>query len=212
MRLIKLTDKNGFTRNNTKWGNNVTHFVSKPCNNPQLCTKDVIHAYRDVFDALLYNKQDADFRDPKYYIAKGKVVVKDDHKVGCYQLTTIKEIQIPKWSLKKNIIFRLYAIYCAEAVLHIFEEKYPNDNRPRKAIEAAKEYLKHPTEENKQAAYAYAAAAYDAAYAAYDAAAYAAYDAAAYATYWAKRADPNLDTDALKKRAIRNGSRRKGNN
>jgi hypothetical protein len=30
------------------------------------------------------------------------------------------------------------AIFCAERVLHIFEEKYPNDDRPRKAIEAAK--------------------------------------------------------------------------
>jgi hypothetical protein len=30
------------------------------------------------------------------------------------------------------------AIFCAEQVLHIFEDKYPNDDRPRKAIEAAK--------------------------------------------------------------------------
>jgi len=34
-----------------------------------------------------------------------------------------------------------YAIYAANLVLHIFEEKYPNDDRPRKAIEAAEEYL-----------------------------------------------------------------------
>ena len=30
------------------------------------------------------------------------------------------------------------AIFCAERVLPIFEAKYPNDDRPRKAIEAAK--------------------------------------------------------------------------
>jgi len=30
-----------------------------------------------------------------------------------------------------------YAIYAARLVLHIFEEKHPDDNRPRKAIEAA---------------------------------------------------------------------------
>ena len=47
-----------------------------------------------------------------------------------------------------------WAVYCAEKVLHIFEEKYPSDDRPRKAIEAAKEYLKTGTA---------AAAAYDAA-------------------------------------------------
>src|SRR6516165_6729745 len=30
------------------------------------------------------------------------------------------------------------AIFCAEQVRHIFEDKCPNDDRPRKAIEAAK--------------------------------------------------------------------------
>ena len=88
-----------------------------------------------------------------------------------------------------------YAIFAAEQVLYIFEKKYPGDLRPRKAIEAAKEYLTHPFIKTKRAAYATAAAdAVDAAYAAADAAyavtdavdaayaaAYAAYAAAAYA-------------------------------
>ena len=42
-------------------------------------------------------------------------------------------------------------IECAEIVLPIWEEKY-NDDRPRKAIEAAKTYLANPTEENKETA------------------------------------------------------------
>ena len=33
---------------------------------------------------------------------------------------------------------RLFAADCAEAVLPIFERDYPNDDRPRKAIEAAR--------------------------------------------------------------------------
>jgi hypothetical protein len=80
---------------------------------------------------------------------------------------------------KANI---LYAIYCAEAVLPIFENKFPNDNRPRLAIEAAKICLKNPSEENKNKAradaYAAAARAADAAYAAAAWAAWAASDAA----------------------------------
>ena len=44
------------------------------------------------------------------------------------------------------------ATQCAERVLFIWEEKYPNDDRPRKAIEAAKTCLENPTEENKKAA------------------------------------------------------------
>ena len=35
-----------------------------------------------------------------------------------------------------------YAIFAAEQVIDIFEKKYPSDDRPRKAIEAAKNYLK----------------------------------------------------------------------
>ena len=80
-----------------------------------------------------------------------------------------------------------YAIYAAEKVLHLYEKEYPDDNRPRKAILAAREYLKKPSSKNNNTAYAAHAAAYAAAYAAYDDAAaaadaaYAAYDAAVYA-------------------------------
>jgi hypothetical protein len=81
-----------------------------------------------------------------------------------------------------------YAIFAAEQVIDIFEKKYPNDDRPRKAIETAKTYLSNPGKKNKDAAAAAAAAAADAAYAADAAAAaaaayaaYAAADAAAYA-------------------------------
>jgi len=86
-----------------------------------------------------------------------------------------------------------YAIYAAEQVIDIFEKKYPNDKRPRQAIDAAKKYLKEPTEENRNAAYAsyaaasayasYAAASANASYAAAsaNASAYDAYAADAYA-------------------------------
>ena len=75
-----------------------------------------------------------------------------------------------------------YAIYAAEQVINIFEQKYPYDTRPRKAIEAASLYLKSPVARAADAAYA---AAYDA-YAAYDAdAAYARAADAAYAAAYA---------------------------
>ena len=68
--------------------------------------------------------------------------------------------------------YMAYAIYAAEQVLPIYEKKYPGNDKPRKAIEAAKAVLVNDTKETR----ADAAAAYDAAYAA--AAVYAA--AAAY--------------------------------
>jgi hypothetical protein len=44
------------------------------------------------------------------------------------------------------------AVAFAERVLPLYERKYPDDLRPRKALEAAKKWLKAPTEENRTAA------------------------------------------------------------
>jgi len=74
-----------------------------------------------------------------------------------------------------------YAVFSAEQVIDIYKKKYPNDQRPRKAINSAKECIKNPSVENKKLA-AYAA------YAAYAYAAYASSDAAyAYAAYAARK-------------------------
>ncbi len=39
------------------------------------------------------------------------------------------------WNIRT---FALFAADCAEHILHIYEERYPGDDRPRKAIEAAR--------------------------------------------------------------------------
>jgi len=87
-----------------------------------------------------------------------------------------------------------YAVYAAKQILHIYEKQYPNDDRPRKAINAAENYLNNPCEENRIAAGYAANVAYATANAAavttaaVTAAAYAAYAtayAAAYATAYA---------------------------
>ena len=83
-----------------------------------------------------------------------------------------------------------YAIFAAEQVIEIYEKEYPKDDRPRKAIEAAKEVLKKDTKANRDAAYAASAAsnaASNAAYAASDAASAASY-AASYAASAASNA------------------------
>ncbi len=73
-----------------------------------------------------------------------------------------------------------FAVFCAELVLPVWVEKYPTDDRPAKALKAAKVWIKNPTEQNAAAADTAADAAYAAA-----AAAYAAADAAAYADAYA---------------------------
>ena len=52
-----------------------------------------------------------------------------------------------------------YAIFSAEQVLDICEKKYPNDKRPRLAIEAVKAVLENDTVENREKASAAADAA-----------------------------------------------------
>lgn len=72
-----------------------------------------------------------------------------------------------KWQKVDSVAL---AIYCAEKVIGIYEAKYPGDNRPRNAIDAAKKWLAEQTKENENAAYAAADAAARAAdRAAYDA-------------------------------------------
>jgi len=106
----------------------------------------------------------------------------------------------------KQLSVRL-AIFCAERVLHLFEEKYPDDDRPRKAIEAAKSGNAAAADANaanaaaaNAAAYAAAAANAAAAAAAYAAdaanaaaAAAAAANAAAYAADAANAANAKLN-------------------
>ncbi len=109
-------------------------------------------------------------------------------------LTLLDSNNVPDllWTLQATVqdsrrVASQLAIEFAEQALPIFERRYPNDARPRRAIQAARDYLdgKIAVEELRAArsdAYAaYAAAAYvAAAYADYAAAAYAAYAAAAY--------------------------------
>jgi hypothetical protein len=97
-----------------------------------------------------------------------------------------------------------WACLCAESVLHIFENRHPNDPRPRLAIEAARTKDENINSTSNTEAYAYAAAAAAANAAAYAAAAAAAYAAAAAnaaagayaAAYAAAGADAGANTAA----------------
>jgi len=114
---------------------------------------------------------------------KGESIVGDDKQ--CWSQMRI--VKTWPWTKIENVKL---AIFAARLVLHKFEEAYPNDARPRKAIEAAEAWLANPCEETREAAMEAADAArahyvaidahyvaIDAAYAAIDAA-YAAIDAA----------------------------------
>ena len=155
------------------------------------------------------------------WVIKNKLIDLED--VDLLQvLVKDKKLEWANWLIVRVMTYKqyiAYAIFAAEQVIDIFEKKYPEDNRPRKAIEAAKKCLENPTAENNaDAAYvayaayaAYAAYVADAAYAAYAvaAAAYAAYaaDAVAAAAYAADAAYAYADADAADADAANTGMR-----
>ncbi len=80
-----------------------------------------------------------------------------------------------------QIVAVQWAVECASRVLKHYEDRYPEDKRPREAIQAALEWAQDPTEAENAADAAASAYAYAAAYAADAAANAAAADTAAYA-------------------------------
>ena len=87
-----------------------------------------------------------------------------DWFAGCGETSSFKvlaKLRSEKhWSWFNWLIVRLmdkpqrvrYAIFAAQQALPIFEKRRPNDDRPRKAIEAAQNWVEHQTEENRNAA------------------------------------------------------------
>ena len=151
------------------------------CKNGLHCSRQINQAFSFVHGEVLAKVE-----------VEGKSAIQDDKEAW----SDMRIVKAWKWQKKDSVAL---AVYAAELVIDIYEKKYPKDDRPRKAIEAAKYWLKHPHAaaayaDADAAAYAAAAAAAYAAGAAYagagaayagatyaDAAAYAAYAAAAYA-------------------------------
>jgi hypothetical protein len=104
---------------------------------------------------------------------RGKTV-EDGDKLACESIRLVRRVG----ELTPGIA-ATFAADCAERVLGLFEAKFPDDDRPRKAIEAARACIADPTPENR--------AAWDAARAAVHAARYAraAVRAAVYAARYA---------------------------
>ena len=170
MIAYKLTNSKYQTHNNTQWGVNITHEVNVKKAKPVLCSTDVIHYYKTPTLALLLNPIHANIDNPIIWECEADQEVAADYgKSGCFQLTTKRIIKTNITDTQMHRIRIRFAILCAESVLKYFTDKCPNDDRPKKAIEAAKEYLSGRI--IADAAYAAADAAYaanaaDAAYAA----------------------------------------------
>jgi len=83
---------------------------------------------------------------------------KEPDPISCIdQLIKIKRFYYATWLIAHLLTPKnaaKLAIYSAEQALPVFEARCPIDNRPRKAIQAAKKVLKNPTKENINAVHA----------------------------------------------------------
>ena len=124
----------------------------------------------------------------------------DDDELSIATIIESNGIKDAIWALRavdghdKEI--RLFAADCAESVLHIYEDKYPGDDRPRKAIQAARDYANGLID--AAARDAARAAAWDAAWAA----AWAAAGDAAWAAAWAAAGDAKWNAEREKQKQL----------
>jgi len=102
MRLYKLTDAQGYTRNRTFWDIGVTHEVTGVA---KLCTSTVIHAYTNPLLAALMNPAHANYQNPKCFVVEGEITVSDSTKVGCQKLTVIDTFELPQVTTNQRVAF-----------------------------------------------------------------------------------------------------------
>ena len=108
----------------------------------------------------------------------GKEHITDGEKTGVREARPLRLIE--QWN---DAVLRLFDADCAEHVIHLYEQVVPNDDRPRKAIQAARDFACGKIDDRALAAARDAAGA-----AARDAARAAAWDAA-WAAAWAAARD-----------------------
>lgn len=118
MKVYKLTDENGCTKNNTKWGENVTHVAT---GNPSqwLCSDAFIHAYEHPLLAVLHAPAHGECKDyTRLWECEGHGYIERECQMKCgfRSLTTLKEIEIPKVTSEQHIA---YGILCA---LEVYED------------------------------------------------------------------------------------------
>jgi hypothetical protein len=111
-----------------------------------------LHCSLRMFDAFAYVSG--------AIVARVEVVGEHESQNDKEAWQQMRLVDIRRWRKEDSVAL---SIYSAELCLANYEEIYPGDDRPRKAIEAAAEWLAKPTEANRMKAEAAESAAWSAA-------------------------------------------------
>jgi len=86
------------------WGKGVTNAVP-PCENPRLCTGDVVHAYIDPLQAAFFDCIHGGYGPDAllWTCDDSEVVVSDSTKSGVFELTTRGQIPLPQLSVEQRV-------------------------------------------------------------------------------------------------------------
>jgi len=191
MQLYKLTDSEGYTKNNTHWSVGTTHSLEVKLN-PQLCSRDVLHAYTSPLLAALMYPAHIDFKNTLCFTVDGEIAVTDGTKVGCFSLTVTGTFVLPELSLTQRIAF---GILCTLELLSGKDKKFTQwaekwlSNEDRSIVAATFAYVYAADHNAADAAYAAAYSASPATSASADATTANAAHAAANAAHAAASSD-----------------------
>jgi hypothetical protein len=152
--LNSVKDKIKSNSGNQVWevGNWYKHEEISMCNSGFHCSKTILDAMSYVKGEILAEVK-----------TKGEHESQSDKEVW----QEMKIVKAYKWTKKDSVAL---SIFSAELVLKNYEKLYPDDKRPREAIEAAKKVLENDNEENRSAAWSAAESAWSAAWSARSAA------------------------------------------
>ena len=109
----KITTQEGKTKNNTQWGENVTHEATGDIKQ-DLCSDAWTHAYTHPLLAVLMNPVHANIENPILWEGKGEGEAKfEPFKCGFRKFTTLRQIPLPEVTDVQRIAF---GILCAKEV------------------------------------------------------------------------------------------------
>ena len=146
IKLYKLTDSCGKTRNDTQWGPGVSHSGT---GEGELCGPGWIHAYEHPLIAVLLNPIHASFENPRLWEAEGEVVLREGQlECGCKTLTTVREIPLPKITTEMRVRFAILSaksVCAAYLAWNAWADKWlSGKDRTQAAAEAAREATREP--------------------------------------------------------------------